>query len=100
MYLLSKFTTFSMCIRNLLILITQNPMLTMFVTTACGIQSAKQNTEETTNLKGEDTMNPNLAKQVTSEEEYYIFNLSDQVTRTHVYYKNRYGIELVVCGTI
>lgn len=53
---------------------------------------------ETTKSKEGDAMqgdeNPNLAKRVTSEEEYYIFNLSDNVTRTHVYYKNRFGIEL------
>lgn len=31
---------------------------------------------------------------VAPEEEHYIFELSDQVTRTHVYYQNRFGIEL------
>lgn len=38
--------------------------------------------------------NPNLATRVAPENEYYIFTLSEQVNRTHVYYKNRYGIEI------
>lgn len=38
--------------------------------------------------------NPNLALKVTPEEEHYIFELSENVTRTHVYYKNRFGIEI------
>lgn len=38
--------------------------------------------------------NPVLAIRVAPEEEHYIFELSENVTRTHVYYKNRYGIEL------
>ena len=42
----------------------------------------------------EASENPFLAIRVAPEEEHYIFELSDQVTRTHVYYKNRYGIEL------
>ena len=43
---------------------------------------------------GEQMSDPNLAKRVTPEEEGHIFELSDEVTREHVYYKNRYGIEL------
>lgn len=38
--------------------------------------------------------NPNLAIRVKPEEEHYIFDLSEHVTRTHVYYKTRFGIEL------
>lgn len=38
--------------------------------------------------------NPVLATRVAPEDEHYIFTLSEEVTRTHVYYKNRYGIEL------
>jgi fermentation-respiration switch protein FrsA (DUF1100 family) len=41
-----------------------------------------------------ETRNPNLARRVTPKEEMYIFFLSDNVTRTHVYYKNRFGIEI------
>ncbi len=40
------------------------------------------------------SMNPALAMRVAPEDEYYIFDLSENVTRTHVYYQNRYGIEL------
>lgn len=34
------------------------------------------------------------AIRVASEEEHYIFDLDENVTRTHVYYQNRFGIEL------
>ena len=37
--------------------------------------------------------NPNLAIRV-AQKEHYIFELSDKVTRSHVYYQNRFGIEL------
>jgi len=42
----------------------------------------------------EDVSNPNLAKRVSPDEENYIFDLDDGVKREHVYYKNRYGIEI------
>lgn len=43
----------------------------------------------------EDTMqNPNLANVAEEKDKYYIFELSKNVNRTHVTYKNRYGIEL------
>lgn len=38
--------------------------------------------------------NPNAAIRVDASEEHYIFELSDNVTRTHVYYNNRFGIEM------
>lgn len=38
--------------------------------------------------------NPNAAIRIPEDEEHYIFNLSDNVTRTHVYYNNRFGIEI------
>lgn len=41
-----------------------------------------------------NSTNPNLAVRVTPENEYYIFTLSENVVRTHIYYKNRYGIEI------
>lgn len=34
------------------------------------------------------------AIRVTPEEEYYIFELNPEVTRTHVYYDTRFGVEL------
>ena len=40
------------------------------------------------------TADPTAAARVKPVEEYYIFDLSDNVTREHVYYRNRYGIEL------
>lgn len=44
--------------------------------------------------KGAGEMNPVKAVRVAPEDEYYIFDLHDDVERTHVYYENRYGIEL------
>lgn len=41
-----------------------------------------------------NTENPNLAIRVSAEEEHYIFELSENVERTHVYFENRFGIEL------
>lgn len=38
--------------------------------------------------------NPTAAVRVSTEDEYYIFDLDENVERTHVYYKTRYGIEL------
>lgn len=47
-----------------------------------------------TSMKEENKNNPNLANVAAEEDKYYIFELSDNVERTHVTYKNRYGIEL------
>ena len=38
--------------------------------------------------------NPNAAIRVSAEEEHYIFDLDESVERTHVYYNNRFGIEV------
>lgn len=38
--------------------------------------------------------NPNLATRVTEEEDPYIFELDENVTREKVYYFNRFGIEI------
>ncbi len=49
------------------------------------------------NKKGAAAMaqeSPNLAARTAASEEHYIFELSDNVKREHVYYKNRYGIEI------
>lgn len=35
-----------------------------------------------------------LATRVSADEEHYIFTLHDDVTRTHVYYDTRFGIEI------
>ena len=42
----------------------------------------------------EAQFDPTAATRVSPENEYYIFPLSDEVTREHVYYRNRYGIEM------
>lgn len=42
----------------------------------------------------EDHVNPNLATRVTDEEDHYIFELDENVTREKVYYFNRFGIEI------
>lgn len=42
----------------------------------------------------EDHENPNLATRVTEEEDHYIFELDENVTREKVYYFNRFGIEI------
>lgn len=34
------------------------------------------------------------AKETSESEDYYIFDLDKEVKRTHVYYKNRYGIDI------
>lgn len=38
--------------------------------------------------------NPNAARLINQEDRYFIFDLSENVTRTEVTYQNRYGIEL------
>ena len=38
--------------------------------------------------------NPNAAIRVSADEEHYIFDLDESVERTHVYYNNRFGIEI------
>lgn len=57
-------------------------MFTMSLSTACSMQTKAQ--ENTAAAKGQE---------VTTKE-YYTFELSDKVTRTHVSYKNRYGITI------
>ena len=42
----------------------------------------------------EENGDPTAAIRVSPEDEYYIFDLSENVEREHVYYRTRYGIEL------
>lgn len=51
-------------------------------------------TEEVRDISATTEPNPNLAIRVEDAEDHYIFELDEAVTRTKVYYKNRYGIEL------
>lgn len=87
-------------------------VLTMMATTACSAQPSNQSSQSTaqstqeetgeiTNMNTDNqtvqtsqTDNPNLAIRVPPEEEHYIYDLSDNVTRTHVYYNNRFGVEI------
>lgn len=70
-------------------------LLSILATTACSEQTETQETRESLEVEEMNVMeNPNLAIRVAQEEDPYIFDLSDNVTRTQVYYKNRFGIEL------
>lgn len=60
--------------------------------TGCNIQSTTPqsgNNSDDTQASGESAVSAN-----TEQNDYYIFELSDNVNRTSVTYKNRYGIEL------
>lgn len=68
-------------------------LLTLLTTAGCGARSDIQTIADT----GGNSMqseNPNLATRIAAEEDHYIFELSENVTRKQVYYKNRFGIEL------
>lgn len=67
--------------------------------TTPGPSSQTQVTTETESASeetsvSEDHVNPNLATRVTDEEDHYIFELDENVTREKVYYFNRFGIEI------
>ena len=44
--------------------------------------------------KMDHSLDGTRAIRVAPEEEHYIFELDEDVARTHVYYQNRFGIEL------
>lgn len=62
-------------------ILTSSLLLTMLLSTAYNTQAQATTTSQT------EVQNNNM-------EEYYTFELSDNVTRTHVSYKNRFGITL------
>ena len=73
----------------------------LLICTACGTTPNQGNASDNSTVSDTNTDiaatvsdNPNLATRVTAEEEYYVFDLDENVTRTHVYYKTRFGIEL------
>lgn len=69
----------------------------LLLTTACGTQTGTSSGENNSVQGGTNEMentNPNLATKVSQEEDHYIFDLSDNVERTQVYYQNRFGIEI------
>lgn len=62
-------------------ILTSSLLLTMFLSTAYNTQAQATTTSQ-------------MGVQNNNMEEYYTFELSDNVTRTHVSYKNRFGITL------
>ena len=56
-----------------------------------GQTAVQENQEES---KTGVTGDPTAAIRVSPDEEYYIFELNDDVEREHVYYRTRYGIEV------
>ena len=69
-------------------------LLTLLSTAACSSQTGAQNDEKAGGNTMQTEKNPNLATRITEADDHYIFELSGNVTRTQVYYKNRFGIEL------
>ena len=64
-------------------------------TAAAEENTAEANTEEVSTEEEEEmSENPNLAIRRDPQEDHYIFELSENVERTQVYYKNRFGIEI------
>lgn len=59
--------------------------------TACG---GPKTTETVDTAETSKTADPTAALRVSPEDEYYIFELDENVSREHVYYRNRYGIEM------
>lgn len=57
-------------------------------------EASEMSEEDTINILEENNTNPNLAIRISQEEDHYIFELNENVERTQVYYKNRFGIEL------
>lgn len=66
-------------------------VFTMFISVACVTQSNAENNE--TQLSKAQIETDSQSQEVEMEE-YYIFKISENVTRTAVNYKNRYGITL------
>ena len=68
----------------------------LFINACASSNVSNKNVEETKEVikEVEVMVDKNEAKRVTPDEEYYIFELDDSVKREHVYYKNRYGIEI------
>jgi len=57
-------------------------------------KKADKNSSEDYYISGEICENDICYRLVNTSVEHYIFNLSENVDRTHVRYKNRYGIEI------
>ncbi len=62
-----------------------------FISENLGLNVEWNEDNKTITVKDNETADPNAAKE---SEDYYIFELSDNVNRQSVNYKNRYGIEL------
>lgn len=92
-----------MCKRKTKMAVVSAMLIGSILLTACGSQAAVDQTSETETTVAMQTdntertvvsENPNLATRISDEEDHYIFELSENVTRTKVYYTNRFGIEI------
>lgn len=84
--------------RNKKIVVVSMLLIGALSITSCSsgnpVQTDSQNVEVKMEGAENTEKNTNLAIRVTPEEEHYIFELNDDVTREHVYYKNRFGVEI------
>lgn len=66
-------------------------LFTMFASMTSAVQAKTQDDKA---AKDKTTTKTSAVPNYNTVPEYYTFELSNKVTRTHVYYKNRYGITL------
>ena len=64
------------------------------ISEANGNSVAWDGEEGRVDIQSNENTNPNAARLINQEDRYFIFELSENVERTEVTYKNRYGIEL------
>ena len=57
-------------------------------------QQPSQSSQSTTARTEQTIAEPLAARRVSENERHYIFDLNENVTREHVYYTNRYGVEI------
>ncbi len=69
-------------------------IFTMIAATGCSTSQEQQNDNAEAQTEVQDETIQQVKEEGENMQEYYIFELSDNVKRTHVKYKNRYGIEL------
>lgn len=68
--------------------------VTMLVSTTCNTQAEAAQSNTTAQAAVQNDAVSQTEAQDDTEIEYYTFELNDNVTRTHVSYKNRFGITL------
>ena len=71
-------------------------IFTMLAAAGCGAEHEQQsnNSNNESQLEAQNETVQSTEGEDENMKEYYIFELSNSVERTHVKYKNRYGIEL------